>query len=91
MARLSGTLVALDFDHTVIGCNSDTHVVEQLSNDTPGSMARLKDFGSRNAWTHGMDSGWSLICVRAHLLVYAIAAVRRYFLTETDRQGVPAD
>mmetsp|Transcript_37317 Transcript_37317/g.72868 ORF Transcript_37317/g.72868 Transcript_37317/m.72868 type:complete len:244 (-) Transcript_37317:131-862(-) len=50
-----GHLVVFDFDHTMIGCNSDTWVVEKLSKRRDEVMGALGQAGQRNAWTQGMD------------------------------------
>uniref|UniRef100_A0A7S0VT75 Phosphoserine phosphatase n=1 Tax=Hemiselmis tepida TaxID=464990 RepID=A0A7S0VT75_9CRYP len=58
---VEGSLVVFDFDHTMIGCNSDTWVVEQLSKRKEVILGKLSEAGKRNAWTAGMDQAMAAL------------------------------
>ena len=61
---LSSMLLVLDFDWTVINCNSDTDVVEHFAVDEDelrAMRARLNEAGKSDAWTKGMDAEMDLL------------------------------
>ena len=60
----SSRLLVLDFDWTVINCNSDTDVVEHFAGDEDELRAmrgRLNEAGKSDAWTKGMDAEMDLL------------------------------
>eukprot|EP00802_Teleaulax_amphioxeia_P026697 Tamp_27836.p1 GENE.Tamp_27836~~Tamp_27836.p1 ORF type:complete len:277 (-),score=58.51 Tamp_27836:7-798(-) len=56
-----GQLVVLDFDWTVINCNSDVDILKHFTDDWAQCSARLDESGASGAWTEGMDREMGLL------------------------------